>query len=485
MSRLCISTLLLPVVISILSGCTTGRLVPIASQPLTQDRMMAIGETFERQGRFAQAQSVYQQILEQDPVSPAAERLLAVIAAADVINARDLPVERLMSVGEFYERHGNVTLAQGIYTQILDRQPDFSPARERLEVIAAHGLKHAGKSSRLGKPFGRMAANPYRGPSSGAGAPAILSPLNVVPAGRSLTPVSDRPLPLPAVDPSTTELFQAADSTLGAVDVNVASAAVVTPAVNEFASTPRDVPESNELEVAINVAVAESDSSSIQLVGAEEIAAQQLPPSPSELPYSAPQPVPSIAQKSAPQQSVGGRAMELWQDRPLGELKASISMKFPESENLRESERERLTLAAPHMAARGSVSSGIGQSRPWMLASYEWEAPATRHLPLWFEEPNLERMGYTYGLYWNIWGYESGPVAAECLQPFVSGAHFWGRVAAIPYMCGVDPPCEPIYTLGVDRPGSPVPYRKHLVPISLKGALYQAGAVVGFTYLLP
>ena len=179
------------------------------------------------------------------------------------------------------------------------------------------------------------------------------------------------------------------------------------------------------------------------------------------------------------------RATELWQDKPLGQLTASIALNLPKDEELSATETVRLNQAAPLLAGHGQMFSVLGDSRPWMLASYEWEAPATRHLPLFFEEPNLERLGYTFG--WRTcWCGEEGSVhVSECLQPFVSAAHFFGRVPLIPYLCGLDEPCEPIYTLGVDRPGSPVPYRRHFLPFSLKGALYQAGATVGLVYIIP
>ena len=118
-----------------------------------------------------------------------------------------------------------------------------------------------------------------------------------------------------------------------------------------------------------------------------------------------------------------------------------------------------------------------------MLVGYEWEAPATQHLPLLFEEPNLERMGYSCGLGCKVCGYETGPYLTNCVQPIVSGSYFFGRVPFIPYMCGIDPPLEPVYTLGVDRPGSPVPYRRHLIPVTLKAMLYQAGAMTGVAYI--
>lgn len=181
------------------------------------------------------------------------------------------------------------------------------------------------------------------------------------------------------------------------------------------------------------------------------------------------------------------RATELWKDKSLGNLKASIDLGLPADEQLSPLEVARLNQATPFLADHGSHFSVIGDSRPWLLATYEWEAPATRHLPLLFEEPNLERLGYTYGCR-TWWCGEEGSIhASDCLQPFISGAHFFGRVPLIPYMIGMEEPCacEPIYTLGVDHPGTPTPYRRHYLPLSLKGAVYQAAATVGMLYIFP
>ena len=195
----------------------------------------------------------------------------------------------------------------------------------------------------------------------------------------------------------------------------------------------------------------------------EPVVDESVPPSP--LPMnsaSSPQPV-SMAEK-------------LWQDRPLGSLKATIQRTEGELPP---------NVAAPRLAEAALICHSFGDSRPWMLTSCEWEAPATRHLPLLFEEPNLERLGYTNRCYLDFCGYEAGPRTAECLQPIISGAHFFGSLAIVPYLSGYQSPCEPVYTLGVDRPGSPVCHRKHLIPLSLKGALYQAAAVTGLVFYIP
>lgn len=201
---------------------------------------------------------------------------------------------------------------------------------------------------------------------------------------------------------------------------------------------------------------------------------ETVPPAPGvvELPSQPP---------SRAQAATRNRTAELWADKPLGQLTASIATNLPEAEKLIESEAARLSQGAAVIARHGTIVSAMGDSRPWILANYEWEAPATRHLPLLFEEPNLERLGYTP----HCLGCDMSPRVSRCLQPIISGAHFFGRVPLIPYQLGVDPACEPIYTLGVDRPGSPVPYRRHWIPLSLKGAIYQAGATVGVLYIFP
>ena len=125
-----------------------------------------------------------------------------------------------------------------------------------------------------------------------------------------------------------------------------------------------------------------------------------------------------------------------------------------------------------------------GQCRPWAYSCYQWEAPATRHLPLLFEEPNLERLGYTYG-FCDVGLCEEPPRGGQRIQPILSMAHFIGRIPVIPYMAGVHPLTEPVYTLGADRPGSPVPYRKYLPHCSLRGAIYQAGFMVGTAFIIP
>lgn len=114
------------------------------------------------------------------------------------------------------------------------------------------------------------------------------------------------------------------------------------------------------------------------------------------------------------------------------------------------------------VAAPEQVSDG-----PW--TGFHWEAPGTCHRPLYFENPSLERHGYSLGL----------------AQPFASAAHFVGSAAILPYRMVAEPTCECVYTLGHERPGTATPLRYYRPPLSLSGGVAQAGTVTGLIFLLP
>ena len=109
-------------------------------------------------------------------------------------------------------------------------------------------------------------------------------------------------------------------------------------------------------------------------------------------------------------------------------------------------------------------------SRNWLASSYQWQASALCHKPLYFEEVQLERYGHT-----------TGPFT----QPWVSGAHFFLNIAALPYHMAYQPPHECQYALGYYRPGSCAPWMIPPVPISFRGAAAEAAAIVGGVYLIP
>lgn len=108
--------------------------------------------------------------------------------------------------------------------------------------------------------------------------------------------------------------------------------------------------------------------------------------------------------------------------------------------------------------------------RSWPCTTFTWTASSLCHKPLYFEQVQLERYGHSWG-----------PI----LQPVLSGAHFFVTIPILPYMMGVYPPNECIYTLGYYRPGNCAPYMLDPIPLSVRGALYEGGAVTGVAFLVP
>jgi len=108
--------------------------------------------------------------------------------------------------------------------------------------------------------------------------------------------------------------------------------------------------------------------------------------------------------------------------------------------------------------------------RNWAPLEVNWTASALCHKPLYFEDRALERYGHM-----------TGPIS----QVALSGAHFFGSAALLPYQMGMYPPNECRYALGYYRPGNCAPHLIPPVPLSARGAAYQAGAVLGAIYWIP
>lgn len=210
----------------------------------------------------------------------------------------------------------------------------------------------------------------------------------------------------------------------------------------------------------------------------------------------------------APEEPVASATtVGLLNDRPIGSLKASLAAP---------TENRPADTAETLLRSKAAEIAYIDCGRPWCLSPYEWDAPNTKSLPLYFEEPELERMGYYYGKpqdgtwrrvvlwpltavmadeadeFWLKQRYFQKEAELDCnqpqlhvMQPLVSAANFYGRVVMLPYMWGVHHPKDAIYDLGEDNPGSPVPYRKRYVPLSVKGALFEGAAFTGLGFLLP
>lgn len=110
------------------------------------------------------------------------------------------------------------------------------------------------------------------------------------------------------------------------------------------------------------------------------------------------------------------------------------------------------------------------QPRNWSPVTYMWKASGLCNKPLYFEQVQLERYGHDWG-----------PV----LQPFVSGAHFFGTIPILPYKMGLQPPNECDYSLGYYRPGSCAPYMIEPLGFTWRAAAFQAGAVTGAAFAIP
>jgi hypothetical protein len=101
---------------------------------------------------------------------------------------------------------------------------------------------------------------------------------------------------------------------------------------------------------------------------------------------------------------------------------------------------------------------------------FTWKASSLCYKPLYFEDVQLERHGH---------------YCHPLLVPFTARARFLLTIPVLPYLMGVYPPNECIYDLGHYRPGDCAPNILNPVPISLRGGLIQAGAVVGAAAIIP
>ena len=88
--------------------------------------------------------------------------------------------------------------------------------------------------------------------------------------------------------------------------------------------------------------------------------------------------------------------------------------------------------AAEKFLAVGTRTHAPGTHRTWNGTSFYWNASQLNHQPLYFEDVNLERHGFSYG----IW------------QPAVSGAKFFATLPALPYLMTAQPQHTMQYSLG-------------------------------------
>ncbi|MFM7107163.1 MAG: hypothetical protein ACKOZU_00900 [Planctomycetaceae bacterium] len=110
------------------------------------------------------------------------------------------------------------------------------------------------------------------------------------------------------------------------------------------------------------------------------------------------------------------------------------------------------------------------QPRRFATTTFTWKAAGYCHKPLYFEHWNLERYGHSHGF---------------VADSFLSAAHFFARIPALPYELGVELPWECVYPLGYYRPGNCAPWTVPAVPVSGRGFAVGAAAATGIVFILP
>lgn len=182
----------------------------------------------------------------------------------------------------------------------------------------------------------------------------------------------------------------------------------------------------------------------------------------------------SAKQESRVWRSIDGRPLGTGRLEDLAYEKAVISTDFGSREELplnRLSESDLAYISQNWGLPTECLIEQVAYTpRSWTPTTMTWTASNLCHKPLYFEEVNLERYGHT-----------AGPFA----QPVISSAHFFFNIAVLPYKMGVHSPHECQYALGYYRPGNCAPWIVPPVPLSVKGAWYQAAAMTGAALLIP
>ena len=125
-------------------------------------------------------------------------------------------------------------------------------------------------------------------------------------------------------------------------------------------------------------------------------------------------------------------------------------------------------------------------AREWSPQRKYWAAAATCHMPLYFQDPMLERYGHSVEKFIGPAGrFFAYPVdnhtqttqRNQMAQPFASAGLFAFQILTLPYALIMDPPWESQYDLGYWRPGDKIPTDLYYLPThgtgpALKGRKY-------------
>ena len=124
----------------------------------------------------------------------------------------------------------------------------------------------------------------------------------------------------------------------------------------------------------------------------------------------------------------------------------------------------------PEIRLEPGDEPGLEADRGDLWTVRTWAAPNTFFFPRYFTDRMLERHGH------ERWG---------CLQPLASGVRFFAGVPMFPYLATVKPPCEPEYTLGYYRPGTPAPLLMQRPPYERRAVIAEGAAVATGILVIP
>jgi hypothetical protein len=118
-----------------------------------------------------------------------------------------------------------------------------------------------------------------------------------------------------------------------------------------------------------------------------------------------------------------------------------------------------------HPAAKGERHAG----RNWGPQAIAMVAPNICYKPLYFEDVNTERYGWSVCIF----------------QPAISAAKFYADLAFLPYHMTIDPPCSCEYPYGYALPGDRVPFYCYKPKIDGCATWVEAAVVVGLVFAVP
>lgn len=224
------------------------------------------------------------------------------------------------------------------------------------------------------------------------------------------------------------------------------------PVANPVPVTPLDQLPQSRLVSHIPVTVAPQPApNSVVPVSLQRIAPPAVPQRIELLPPPAPTAAPADGQPYS------ARRPRPFEDKPLAAVECRLAPKPGELPD---------DVAQARFGRAPVVLDGSVLTRRPVDMNYSWDAPALCYGPIYIQDVNLERYGYSHGV----------------LQAGYSAVQFLGSVAILPYLWGAYPQRNCYYALGYYRPGDYAPYQKSLPRVSLRGVIFEGsvGAAAAF-----